>query len=85
MKGKKFKIQGSGTETRSFIYIDDFVQAFYQILKKGKHLEIYNIGTKEKVTIKKLALKLSKIFKKKIIIKKSSLTKGSTKKKITKY
>ena len=82
LKGKKFKIQGSGTETRSFIYIDDFVQAFYQILKKGKNLEIYNIGTKEKVTIKKLALKLSKIFKKKIIIKKSSLTKGSTKKRL---
>ena len=82
LKGKKFKIQGNGTETRSFIYIDDFVQAFYQILKKGKHLEIYNIGTKEKVTIKKLALKLSKIFKKKIIIKKSSLTKGSTKKRL---
>ena len=34
LKGKKFRIQGSGAETRSFIYIDDFVQAFHQILKK---------------------------------------------------
>ena len=64
MKGKKFKIQGSGTETRSFIYIDDFVQAFYQILKKGKHLEIYNIEQR-KSYYKKIGIKLSKILKKK--------------------
>ena len=28
LKGKKFKIQGSGEEIRSFIHIDDFVKAF---------------------------------------------------------
>ena len=82
LKGKKFKIQGNGSETRSFIYIDDFVEAFQCILKRGKHLNIYNIGTSEKVTIKQLVKKLSKIFKKKISIKKSQLAKGSTKKRL---
>ena len=82
IKGKAFKIQGNGTETRSFIYIDDFVRAFKHILQKGKHLEIYNIGTTEKVSIKKLVNKLSKIFNKKIIIKKTKLLKGSTKKRL---
>ena len=52
---KKFNILGSGEETRSFIYIDDFIDAFDLILRKGKHLNIYNIGTSEKVKIKKLA------------------------------
>ncbi len=79
LKGKKFKIQGTGNEIRSFIYIKDFVQAFDLVLSKGKHLNIYNIGTNEKIKIKNLAYKMSKIYKKKIILKKTKLTKGSTK------
>ena len=79
LKGKKFKIQGTGNEIRSFIYIEDFLNAFNLILNKGKHLNIYNIGTTEKIKIKNLAYKLSKFFKKKIIFKRTSLAKGSTK------
>ena len=79
LKGKNFKIQGTGNEIRSFIYIEDFLNGFNAILNRGKHLNIYNIGTSEKIKIKDLAYKLSKIFKKKIIIKKTSLAKGSTK------
>ena len=73
------KIKGSGLETRSFIYIDDFVKAFYLIFKKGKHLNIYNIGTKERIKIIDLANLIIKIFKKKIIIKKDQIAKGGTK------
>ena len=76
---KKFNILGSGEETRSFIYIDDFIDAFDLILRKGKHLNIYNIGTSEKIKIKKLASFISKFFNKKIIFNKKKLAKGSTK------
>ena len=79
LKGKNFKIQGTGNEIRSFIYIADFLNGFNAILNRGKHLNVYNIGTSEKIKIKDLAYKLSKIFKKKIIIQKTSLAKGSTK------
>tara|TARA_B100000700_G_C14997555_1_gene834630 strand:+ start:723 stop:1658 length:936 start_codon:yes stop_codon:yes gene_type:complete len=79
LKGKKFKIQGTGNEIRSFIYIDDFLNGFNSILNRGKHLNVYNIGTSEKIKIKDLALKLSKIFKKRIMLKKTSLATGSTK------
>ena len=79
LKGKKFIIQGTGNEIRSFIYIDDFLNGFNSILNRGKHLNVYNIGTSEKIKIKDLALKLSKIFKKRIILKKTSLATGSTK------
>ena len=79
LKGKKFKIQGSGNEIRSFIYIEDFLQAFNILLNKGKHLNIYNIGTSEKIKIKDLANKLAKKFGKKITLNRTSLTKGSTK------
>ena len=82
LKKKKFKIQGTGNEIRSFIYIEDFIEAFKLLLKKGKHLNIYNIGTSEKIKIKDLAYKLSRILKKKIILKKTALAKGGTKKRI---
>ena len=79
LKKKNFRIQGSGNEIRSFIYIDDFLRAFNLLLNRGKHLNIYNIGTTEKIKIKDLAFKLSKIFKKKIFIRKTSLAAGGTK------
>ena len=79
LRGRNFKIQGTGNEIRSFIYIQDFLDAFNLILNRGKHLNVYNIGTSEKFKIKDLAYKLSKIFKKKIILKKTSSAVGGTK------
>ena len=79
LKGKKFKIQGTGNEIRTFIYIDDFIKGFNLLIKKGKHLNIYNIGTSEKIQIKNLVNKLSKIFNKKVILNKTSLQRGGTK------
>ena len=79
IKNKNFKIQGSGNEIRSFIYIEDFINAFDLILHKGKHLNIYNIGTNEKIKIKELAKKIEKIINKKIIVRKSPLKEGGTK------
>ena len=78
-KNSFLKIQGTGKEIRSFIYIKDFISAFHKLMTKGKHLQIYNIGTTQSIKIKDLVLKISKIMKKKIIIKTSSLKKGSTK------
>jgi len=79
LKNNYFKIQGTGNEIRSFIYIEDFLRAFNLIINKGKHLNVYNIGTSEKIKIKDLAYSLSKIFNKKIILKKTALAKGGTK------
>ena len=78
-KNNKFTIKGNGNETRSFIFIDDFISAFDLILKKGKHLNIYNIGTSEQIKISQLALKISNFFKKKIILRRTKIAKGSTK------
>ena len=77
-KSKKFIIKGNGNETRSFIFIDDFISSFDLILKKGKHLNIYNIGTTERIKIRNLAIKISKFFKKKIILHKAKIARGGT-------
>ena len=76
-KRKQFLIFGTGKEIRSFIYIDDFISGFSKIFKKGKNQEIYNIGTNEKIKISNLALLISNIFKKKIILKKTQILEGS--------
>ena len=73
-----FKIQGSGRETRSFNHINDFVDGFFKILRKGKHLNIYNIGTQEEIKISDLTRLIAKNLSYKIKIIKTSVSKGST-------
>jgi dTDP-glucose 4,6-dehydratase len=51
LQGKKCEIQGSGQQTRSFLYIDDVADAFELILFKGKIGEIYNIGSDREISI----------------------------------
>ena len=74
---KKFLIYGTGNEIRSFIHINDFVNGFDKLFKRGKNQEIYNIGTSEKVKISQLAKTISNILKKKITFSRTKLLKGS--------
>ena len=62
---------------RSFIHIDDFISAFDKIFRKGKNLQIYNIGTTEKINIAKLAKLTASILGKNIKFKKNKVFKGS--------
>jgi nucleoside-diphosphate-sugar epimerase len=50
-----FRIQGTGTQTRSFVYIDDFIDGLMLVLSRGLHLGIYHIGTQEEVSMEALA------------------------------
>lgn len=50
-----FPIQGTGKQTRSFVFIDDFIDAVMLVLEHGVHLGIYHIGTREERTIEELA------------------------------
>lgn len=77
---KSINIKGSGQQTRSFIYIDDFLDAFNLIFKKGKNLNIYNIGTKEQIKILDLAKVIIKTSNKKLKIKKGKIANGGTEK-----
>ncbi len=78
-KNKTLKIQGNGSETRSFIHISDFCEAIYLLIKKGKHLNIYNIGTSERVKIITILKNLEEFTSKKVRIIKGPLQIGGTK------
>ena len=46
-----FPIQGTGEQTRAFIYVEDFVSGLMLVIEHGEHLNIYNIGTDEELKI----------------------------------
>ncbi len=73
-----FEIQGSGKETRSFIYIEDFIAGLELILKKGEHKNIYHIGTDNEIEIINLVEQLGSIVGADVNIIPGSLKKGST-------
>lgn len=72
-----FPIQGSGQETRAFIFVDDFISGLNLLLEKGKHMEIYNIGNDEEIKIIDAAKGLAKYFNKEINILPEKLQEGS--------
>jgi nucleoside-diphosphate-sugar epimerase len=50
-----FPIQGTGRQTRSFVFVDDFIDGVALVLERGEHLGIYHVGTLEEVAIESLA------------------------------
>lgn len=61
-QGKPCCIHGNGNNRRSFIYVQDTVNAFDVILHKGHVGQIYNIGTSEERSNLEVAKDLINIF-----------------------
>lgn len=64
----RFTIQGTGEQTRSFVFVDDFIDALMAVIRGGAHLGIYNIGTQEEVTIAELACMVGALYGKRVEI-----------------
>lgn len=73
-----FPIQGTGTETRAFNYIDDFVNGLECILRAGEHRGIYHIGTMEEITVADLARAVAACFGRDIEVVPGTLRAGGT-------
>jgi len=73
-----FPIQGTGEETRAFVFIDDFVDGLMLVLEKGKHLGIYNIGTMDEISIKDVAVEVGRYFGKGVVVVPGEPAKGGT-------
>ena len=73
-----FKIQGTGNETRAFIFIDDFTDGLMRVINKGEHLNVYHIGTSNEIKLSELAIEISKLFEIDINVIPGKLTEGST-------
>lgn len=71
-------IEGSGDETRSFVFIDDLIAGLLKVIEKGEHLGIYNIGTEEEMSIKELAAEIARYFGRDVRIEPGKLKPGGT-------
>lgn len=74
----RFKIQGSGAETRSFCFIDDLVAGVMLMRAKGAHLGIYHVGTSEEISIAELARRVARLAGREIEIVPGALQAGGT-------
>lgn len=58
----RFPIQGTGEETRAFVYIDDFTDGLARVIERGEHLGVYHIGTMTEVAIRDVAAEVAGYF-----------------------
>jgi len=76
----KITIEGSGKETRSFCYIDDFINGLIILIKKKINgFNIFNIGNDYEISINNLTKLIIKNSKKNLLIKNKKLRTGSSK------
>jgi nucleoside-diphosphate-sugar epimerase len=77
--GEKFTIEGEGSETRSFCYVDDVVDGMLLSARDGfAENEVFNLGNdEEETTILNLAYALARIAKQEIKPVFKDLKKGS--------
>jgi UDP-glucose 4-epimerase len=73
-----FPIQGDGSETRAFSYVDDVVAGILTMYEKGGHREVYHIGNQEEITIRDLAARIGKIVGIDLDIQPGDLQAGGT-------
>ena len=74
----KFPIQGNGTETDPSFILMILSRGIYLLYEKGEHLNIYNIGTEDQISIEGLAKQVAQILNVNIEIVPGELKKGST-------
>lgn len=73
-----FPIQGSGTETRSFIEVEDFIDGVELLLEKGEHRGIYHIGTMEELSILDVVQAVGAHFGRRLEVVPGALRPGGT-------
>ena len=62
IKNLKVPLYGDGTQIRSWIYVDDHVQAIESLISKGKPGQVYNITAYEEITNKTIVEKILDIL-----------------------
>lgn len=73
-----FPIQGTGAQTRAFVYIDDFIDGLRIAMDRGEHLGIYHVGTMEEMAIGDVARMIGEFFGRRITIAPTAPAYGGT-------
>jgi UDP-glucuronate decarboxylase len=62
IKGEQLTINGDGSQTRSFIYVSDAVNATTLLMEKGEIGAVYNVGSDHEIKIIELARLVKRIL-----------------------
>ncbi len=71
-----FPIQGTGHETRAFVYITDMMDGVIRVLDRSEHLGVYHIGTDVETTVADLAHAVARCFGREIRVVPGDLQPG---------
>lgn len=71
-------IQGTGEETRAFVYIDDLVDGVLRMIEHGETLGVYHIGTDVEVSIAELARGIGRAMGREVTLTPGPLQPGGT-------
>jgi GDP-D-mannose 3',5'-epimerase len=66
--GDSIEVWGDGKQTRSFLYIDDCIEAVRRLMSNDNFIGPVNIGSEEMVTINQLVQEIGKIAGKKLSV-----------------
>jgi len=61
-------MQGTGQETRSFIYIDDLIDGVLRVMDRGEHLASTTIGSGVETTVESLAREIARCYGREIVV-----------------
>lgn len=62
VNGTSFTIYGDGSQTRSFLYVDDLIEGFFVALAKGQSGDVFNIGSPDERTISSLHAEAERVL-----------------------
>jgi nucleoside-diphosphate-sugar epimerase len=74
----RLPIQGDGGDTRAFVHIDDAIDALLCLAQRGKHREIYHVGTDVETRIGDLAVAIGRVLGREVEIVAGPTPAGST-------
>jgi len=74
----QFPIQGTGHQSRAFVFIEDFTDGLMLAIEKGEHLGIYHIGTIEELDMSQLAHLVAECFGRRIEVVPGKAAQGGT-------
>lgn len=73
-----FPIQGDGSQTRAFCFVEDITEGILRMYAHGGHREIYHIGNDDEVSIRDLALRVGKLVGVELDIRPGDAPQGGT-------
>ena len=54
-KIKKLLILGNGKQNKSYLHVEDLINAFLKVIKKQKKYDIFNVSTDDLITVNEIA------------------------------